>query len=81
MTKKSSKQLLTAAQIRERFEARGISIARWAIKHNINPNTVSDLLTGRKKGIRGEAHKAAVLLGLKHGEVLDDNRIEEAMTA
>jgi gp16 family phage-associated protein len=30
---------------------------------------VSDLLNGRRKGRRGEAHRAAVLLGIKDGVI------------
>jgi gp16 family phage-associated protein len=30
---------------------------------------VSDLLKGRKKGLRGKAHIAAVLLGIKIGTI------------
>jgi gp16 family phage-associated protein len=30
---------------------------------------VSDLLNGRKKGRRGKAHRAAVLLGIKEGTI------------
>jgi len=81
MSRKPPKQLLTTKQARARLEERGISIARWAVNNAINPNTVSDVLNGRKKGIRGEAHKAAVLLGLKHGEILDEHRAAEALSA
>lgn len=49
--------------------ARGQSIAAFARKHGLNKNLVSDLLNGRKKGKRGEAHRAAVLLGIKEGVI------------
>lgn len=45
-----------------------MSIAEFCRMHELNKNLVSDLLNGRKKGRRGEAHRAAVLLGIKHGE-------------
>lgn len=79
MSIKTSMRLLSAAEARARLEARGVSIARWAVKNGLNPNTVSDLLSGRKKGVRGEAHRAAVLLGMKHGEIVSDDRIAEAI--
>lgn len=62
---------LTREQAREELNRRGISIAEFCRKHDLNPNLVSDLLAGRKKGLRGEAHRAAVLLGIKDG-VVDD---------
>lgn len=63
---------LTRDQARKELERRGISIAEFSRAHDLNPNLVSDLLAGRKKGLRGEAHRAAVLLGIKEG-VIDDH--------
>lgn len=62
---------LTRDQARKELDRRGISIAEFSRAHGLNPNLVSDLLAGRKKGLRGEAHRAAVLLGIKEG-VIDD---------
>lgn len=61
--------LLSPEEARAKLDEQGLSIARWAVQHGLNPNTVSDLLNGRKKGVRGESHNAAVLLGLKRGKV------------
>ena len=41
----------------------------WAKKHAFNPSTVYAVLNGQKKCLRGEAHRAAVLLGIKDGEI------------
>lgn len=62
---------LTREQARQELERRGITIADFCRAHDLNRNLVSDLLAGRKKGRRGEAHRAAVLLGIKDG-VIDD---------
>lgn len=62
---------LSRDQARKELDRRGISIAEFSRAHGLNPNLVSDLLAGRKKGVRGEAHRAAVLLGIKEG-VIDD---------
>ena len=51
------------------LDRKGISIAQFARQNALNSNLVSDLLNGRKKGRRGEAHRAAVLLGIKVGVV------------
>lgn len=57
----------TAEQVRQDFAARGESFAEFARKHGLSQSTVNEVLAGRKKGRRGEAHRAAVLLGLKVG--------------
>ena len=60
---------LTAEQAREALDRKGMSIAEFCRIHSLNNNLVSDLLNGRKKGRRGEAHRAAVLLGIKDGVI------------
>lgn len=59
--------LLTPEQARAALEREGKSIADFCRQHTLNKNLVSDLLNGRKKGKRGESHRAAVLLGIKEG--------------
>ena len=60
---------LTPEQARADLDRRGISIAEFSRKHGLNKHLVSDLLNGRIKGRRGEAHRAAVLLGIKDGVI------------
>lgn len=60
---------LTPEQARAVLDRKGISIAEFSRQNALNSNLVSDLLNGRKKGRRGEAHRAAVLLGIKDGTV------------
>ena len=60
---------VTPEQARADLDRRGISIAEFSRKHDLNKNLVSDLLNGRVKGRRGEAHRAAVLLGIKDGVI------------
>ena len=63
-------ELRTPANAREElFDRTGDSISAWAVRHGLTPQTVFDLLHGRCKGKRGDSHRAAVLLGLKHGEI------------
>lgn len=59
--------LLTPAQAREALDRQGKSIAEFAREHGLYESTVYQVLTGHKKGRRGEAHRAAVLLGIKAG--------------
>ncbi|WP_320174913.1 DNA-binding protein [Maridesulfovibrio sp.] len=81
MSRDTSKALLTREEARQKLNDKGISVSKWATKNRLNPNTVSDVLNGRKKGVRGEAHKAAVLLGIKHGTIIDDGHIAGPLTA
>ncbi len=60
---------VTPEQARAGLDRRGISIAEFSRRHDLNKNLVSDLLNGRIKGRRGEAHRAAVLLGIKDGVI------------
>lgn len=61
--------LLTAEQARAELDRNGITIAQFCRTHGLNKNLVSDLLNGRKKGVRGEARRAAVLLRIKEGVI------------
>lgn len=61
--------LKTAAQVRAEFAAQGITASAWARAHDLNRWTVFEVLHGRNKGCWGEAHRAAVLLGLKQGSI------------
>lgn len=54
---------------RAELERQGISVAAFARQHALPYGTVYQVLTGRKKGRRGAAHRAAVLLGIKAGVV------------
>lgn len=47
------------------FIRHGICKTHWAQAQGINRMILVDLLRGRLKGLRGEAHNAAVALGLK----------------
>jgi len=51
--------------VRNRLRAEGITVSVLCREHNINHQAVRDLLCGKLVGHRGEAHRAAILLGLK----------------
>ncbi len=53
----------------EFFESKGISKADWARAHGIRPDVLYEIFAGRTPCKRGEAHRAAVLLGLKEGVI------------
>lgn len=56
-------------EVKDDFLRRGISAADWARSHGIRPGVVYEIFAGRSACVRGEAHKAAVLLGIKDGVI------------
>ena len=62
-----SEQALKKA--RKSLEQQGLSVKDWAELHGITPSTAYAVLNGQKKCLRGEAHRAAVRLGIKEGTV------------
>lgn len=54
---------------REALEKRGQSAKDFALLHNLSPSTVYAVLSGQSQCRRGEAHRAAVLLGVKKGVI------------
>lgn len=64
--------LRTPDEIRVDFKRKGVSITAWALANGFSTNMVFEVLAGRKKCVRGQAHKIAVLLGLKDGLICDN---------
>lgn len=64
-----SKPLKTREEILEDFASTGTSVRSWALANGLPPSVVHSLLRGRTTGRIGVSHKAAVLLGLKHGKI------------
>lgn len=54
---------------RAALEKEGLSAKDFAERHDLNISTVYAVLNGQKKCLRGEAHRAAVLLGIKDGVI------------
>lgn len=71
--------LRTSKDVLSEFQRKGISISAWATANGFTPNLVFEVLSGRKKGVRGQSHKIAVKLGLKRGEIVDDADIATAI--
>lgn len=61
--------LKTPEQVRTDFERRGVNVTQWAREHGVTRQAVFDAMKGKTKGKRGNAHKAAVLLGIKDGVI------------
>lgn len=57
---------------------RGETVADWARRHMVDAGHVRGVLAGRVKGRNGEAHKIAVLLGIKDGVIVEDEAHDHA---
>lgn len=57
------------AAARKRIISQGLSVREWAERNDLDESTVYAVINRQKKCLRGEAHRAAVLLGIKEGTV------------
>lgn len=62
----------TPDEAREELKRKGVSVTAWALANKFSPNLTYEVLAGRKKCLRGQAHNIAVKLGLKQGEICTD---------
>lgn len=74
----SQKPLKTREEVLADFDRKGISLARWAKEHGLHPAVVHGVLKGRRQARIGQSHKAAVLLGIKDGEIVEGGGDENA---
>lgn len=64
--------LRSLEELEEEFDRKGISKADWARAHGFRPGVLYEIFSRRSACGRGEAHRAAVLLGLKEGVIEED---------
>lgn len=60
------------ALARTKFSRTGLSIRKWARQFGVSERLVTEVLAGRRKGVRGQSHKIAVALGLKDGVIVPE---------
>lgn len=77
--------LKTRSQVRDDFARKGQSISAWAKENGYSPNMVIAILADdaknpRLKCLRGDAHRIAVQLQIKEGEIVpsDPRRLAAA---
>lgn len=63
------KHIKTAEEVLVEFERHGITVTQWAHEHDVPRHAVFAALAGKTKGKHGNAHKVAVLLGIKDGVI------------
>ena len=62
-------KLKTLEEARDYFRDSGIAVSDWAKANGVKRHSVYEVLRGNRKCLRGEAHKIAVLLGIKKGSI------------
>lgn len=62
---------VTLEEARRRLHEAGKTASDIGLELGVAPEVVRGVLTGRLKGNRGAAHKVAVSLGLKAGQIID----------
>ncbi len=68
--------LKTPNEVRSEFRRMGITVKAWALANGFTPVVVHQALKGSRPCVRGELHRAAVLLGLKDGVLPPKNLAE-----
>lgn len=58
------------AEARARFRRVGYSQRQFAEELGVDPSLVGHVLSGKRRGLRGDSHRIAVALGLKDGTVV-----------
>lgn len=57
--------MLSSSEVRNLFEADGISVAEWSRERGFPSALVYRVLRGEAKCLRGESHRIAIALGIK----------------
>lgn len=68
----SQQTLKTPSEVRAWLERHGVTVSGWARAHGFPPSVVFAVLSGRTRGRHGQAHRAAVALGLKETALVDE---------
>lgn len=71
--------MLSLSQVRELFQADGISVASWSRSHGFPVALVYRVLRGEAKCQRGQTHRIALALGIKAPASPDQQILLEAL--
>jgi gp16 family phage-associated protein len=69
-----TKQCKTPEEVKREFVDSGLSIAAWSRENNVSAAATYRVLRDPSQATRGDCHRAAVLLGLKAGKVVQQNQ-------
>lgn len=63
------KKVRSLKEAREKFHRSGQSVVSWSRENGLTVNLVYEVLNGKRKCLRGQSHRIAVLLGIKDGVI------------
>jgi gp16 family phage-associated protein len=63
-------QVKTIEQVRAEFRACGMTQSQWCVANGFSLNVMREVMNGRSLYVYGEAHRIAVALGLKEGQIM-----------
>lgn len=55
----------TPQEAKQLLQEKGVTLRQFAVKHQLDYRTVSEVVRGVNKGLYGEGHKVAVAFGIK----------------
>ena len=61
----------TPEQVKADLRRNGVTVTAWARAHGVTRLSVHRVMSGKSKCYRGDAHRIAVLLGLKDGDIVE----------
>ncbi|WP_082458026.1 DNA-binding protein [Sphingomonas sp. Leaf10] len=67
-----------ALTAREQFLASGTNVSEWARQRGFSLTLVHQVLSGRRRCIRGDSHRIAVALGIKTDAVAPGAELQNA---
>lgn len=68
----NGKKVLSLNEARDAFHRSGKSVVDFAREHGFYAGLVYEVLNGKRRCLRGQSHKIAVLLGIKNGVIAED---------
>lgn len=68
-----AKRVRSLKEARETFHRSGKSVKAWALENGFSVALCYEVLAGGRRCLRGQSHKIAVKLGIKDGEIAEDN--------
>ena len=68
----NGKKVLSLNEARDAFHRSGKSVVDFAREHGFCAGLVYEVLNGKRRCLRGQSHKIAVLLGIKNGVIAED---------
>ncbi len=69
----------TVDEVKRIFSERGLSVSGWAKRNGFSQALVYQVLSGKRRPVRGESHRIAMALGLKNGVICDYEELAKSL--